>query len=57
MIITDLSTIEEIPLGKSKDLSKEKYEHFKAIKNISLLLFHDYFKFIQSYRIPLTICK
>ena len=34
MIITDLSTIEEIPLGKSKDLSKEKYEHFKAIKRI-----------------------
>lgn len=34
MIITDLSTIEEIPLGKSKDLSKETYEHFKAIKRI-----------------------
>ena len=33
------------------------YQHFKAIKNISLLLFHDYFKFIQSYRILLTICK
>lgn len=33
------------------------YQHFKAIKNISLLLFHDYSKFIQSYRILLTICK
>ncbi len=32
-------------------------QHFKAIKNISFLLFHDYFKFIQSYRILLTICK
>ena len=34
MIITDLSTIEEIPLGKSKDLSQEHYEHFSAIKRI-----------------------
>lgn len=34
-----------------------RYQHFKAIKNISLLLFHDYFKFIQSYRILLTNCK
>ena len=33
------------------------YQHFKAIKNISLLLLHDYFIFIQSYRILLTICK
>ena len=32
-------------------------QNFKATTNISLLLFHDYFKFIQSYRILLTNCK
>ena len=41
--------------------SAAKLIHFVSIlkqsKNISLLLFHDYFKFIQSYRILLTNCK
>lgn len=32
-------------------------QNFKAIINISLLLFRGYFKFIQSYRILLTNCK
>ena len=41
--------------------SAAKLIHFVSIlkqsKNISFLLFRDYFKFIQSYRILLTNCK
>ena len=32
-------------------------QNFKANKNISLLLFIEYFKFIEAYHILLTICK
>jgi len=32
-------------------------QHFKENKNISLLFFIEYFKFIRAYRILLTICK
>lgn len=32
-------------------------QHFKKNKNISLLLFIEYFKFIEAYHILLTICK
>ena len=32
-------------------------QHFKENKNISLLLFIEYFKFIEAYHILLTICK
>ena len=34
MIITDLSLVEEMPLGKSIDLSKNTYDGFVAIKRI-----------------------
>ena len=34
MVITDLSLIEEMPLGKSMDLSKNVYDGFVAIKRI-----------------------
>ena len=33
------------------------YQNFKENKNISLLLFIEYFKFIEAYHILLTICK
>lgn len=32
-------------------------QHLKKNKNISLLLFIEYFKFIEAYHILLTICK
>lgn len=32
-------------------------QNFKENKNISLLLFIEYFKFIEAYHILLTICK
>ena len=32
-------------------------QHFKEYKNILLLFFIEYFKFIRAYRILLTICK
>lgn len=32
-------------------------QHFKENKNISFLLFIEYFKFIEAYHILLTICK
>ncbi len=32
-------------------------QHFKENKNISFLLFIEYFKFIKAYHILLTICK
>ena len=32
-------------------------QHFKENKNISFLLFVEYFKFIEAYHILLTICK
>ena len=32
-------------------------QYFKENKNISLLLFIEYFKFIEAYHILLTICK
>ena len=32
-------------------------QHFKENKTISLLLFIEYFKFIEAYHILLTICK
>lgn len=38
MIITDLSQIEEMPLGRSTDLSKKDFKGFKAIKRIKPIL-------------------
>ena len=32
-------------------------QHFKENRNISFLLFIEYFKFIEAYPILLTICK
>lgn len=34
MIITNIEELEEMPLGRSTDLSKKNFEHFEAIKRI-----------------------
>lgn len=37
MLVTDLSSLEEVPLGRSNDLTKQDFKGFKAIKRVKPL--------------------